>query len=178
MYTFFMVIYETVAHTPWWVFVLLGYLIFIGIKSSKDSTVSIYKLAILPVVFFFLSIETLVTHFDINLLSLGTWSLSMAGGILIGVLLVIRQKILVDREHKLLRLPGSWTTLILVLTIFVGKYYCGYALSQDSGATINTSTEILVLAISGLCSGSFVGRMLPYLYRLYKQPSVDLSKRS
>ena len=62
------VIQQTLIHTPWWVYLLLAYLIFIGIKARKPSTVSIYKLAILPVVFLSLSIEMLVTHFDINFL--------------------------------------------------------------------------------------------------------------
>ena len=162
------VIQQTLIHTPWWVYLLLAYLIFIGIKARKPSTVSIYKLAILPVVFLSLSIEMLVTHFDINFLSISTWLASVAAGSLIGAILVCRQKIKIERDKKLLHVSGSWSTLILILIIFIGKYYCGYALSQDPSTAINIKTEVLVLAISGACSGTFVGRMLVYIYRLLK----------
>jgi hypothetical protein len=154
----------TLQYTPWWVYLLLAYVIFIGIKASKSRTVSLRKLFILPVIFLALSLEMLVSHFDLNTLSICTWLGSVLLGSLIGALLVVRQPITVDRDKKALHLGGSWSTMILIFIIFSGKYYCGYALSADPGAVINTHTEIAVLAISGACSGTFLGRMLYYIF--------------
>lgn len=174
MQTTLNIIWQTILHTPWWVFLLLAYLIFIGLKARKTSTVSIYKLAILPAVFLIMSIESMISHFKIETLSVSTWMISIIIGSAIGILLVYKSKIKVDRNNKLLELPGSWMTLILILIIFVAKYYCGYALSQDPGSAINTNTEILVLALSGICTGTFVGRMIIYTYRLLTLPSCNL----
>ena len=176
MGTTFITIQQSLIHTPWWVYLLLVYLIFIGIKARETGVVSIYKLAILPIIFLMMSIESMTSHFKIESLSIATWLISILIGAIIGILLVYKSKIRVDREKKLLELPGSWTTLILILAIFMAKYYCGYALSKDPGAVINTSTEILVLALSGICTGTFAGRMLIYLYRLYKEPSCTLEE--
>jgi hypothetical protein len=155
----------TLQYTPWWVYLLLAYVIFIGIKASKSRTVSLRKLFILPIIFLALSLEMLITHFDLNGLSVCTWIGSVLLGSAIGALLVVRQPITVDHNKKTLHLGGSWSTMILIFMIFAGKYYCGYALHADPGAAINTHTEIIVLAISGACSGAFLGRMLSYISR-------------
>lgn len=170
-------IQQILIHTPWWVYVLLVYLIFIGVKARNTGIVSIYKLAVLPLLFLIMSIESMISHFKIESLSISTWLISIIIGSIIGLLLVYKSKIRVDRANKLLELPGSWTTLILILAIFMAKYYCGYALSKDPGAAINTHTEILVLALSGICTGTFIGRMLIYVYRLFKEPSCTLKEK-
>lgn len=177
MENLYIIIKQTIIHTPWWVFLLLAYLIYIGIKARKTSVVSIYRLAILPVVFLIMSIESMVSHFKIETLSVSTWLISIIVGSIIGALLVCKMKVRVDRDNKLLELPGSWVTLILILIIFAAKYYCGYALNKDPGAIINTRTEVLVLALSGACTGTFVGRIIVYLYRLFTEPSCRLAEK-
>ena len=59
----FSTVAQFLMHTPWWVYLILFYCIFIGIKCSKDDTSSIYKLFILPLVFGWISVDTLIGSF-------------------------------------------------------------------------------------------------------------------
>lgn len=163
--------------TPIWVYIFFVYLLFVGFLATKTGVVHIAKLALLPVIFLFLSIETLVTHFAINGLSVSTWLIALAVGSLIGYLLVCRHNLRVDRKYLLLEMPGSWLTMILILIIFFGKYYAGYQMSVDPGAVMNTHTEMVVLAVSAFCTGLFVGRMLHYVKCIISNPSVDLKQK-
>ncbi len=43
---------QIVANTPIWVWVLLAYLLFIGIRALRPSTAPLWRIAILPMVFF------------------------------------------------------------------------------------------------------------------------------
>ena len=46
----------------------------------------------------------------------------------------------------LLKFPGSWVTMILILLIFIVKYTFGYALSSDPNLVQNTRFEFWMLA--------------------------------
>ena len=124
-------IFEAAINTPWWVYILFIYLLFIGIKASKPAVVHIAKLAAIPLVFTYLSLETLILSFNINVLSVGTWLISVLAGIGLGVWLVKSLQIQVDRAKKLIGIPGTWSTLIIVLIIFASKYYFGYQAGID-----------------------------------------------
>lgn len=168
-------IWNIAIQTPWWVYVLLIYLITIGILSSKTRTVSMVKLLILPVIFMYLSIHTLVVSFQINMFSVSTWIVSIVIGVIFGWLLVYKQQLKVDRKHLLIEVPGSWQTLILALLIFSSKYYFGYELDVDPNLAEQTVFEFSMLSISGTITGLFIGRVICYIYRLKTLTSVDLT---
>lgn len=171
-------LYYTFKYTPIWVYFILAYLLFIGIKSSKPRTLSLKKLFIMPLVFTSLSIHTLLTAFKVDIFSIGIWTFAIIAGALLGWLQVYSTSIKVDRTHYLIAIPGSWTTLIIILIIFTTKYYFSYQLAVDPALATQTFFEFLVLAVSGACTGLFVGRLLTYLYRFKTLPSTHLRLKS
>ena len=168
-------IWAAATQTPWWVYVLFIYLIQRGVNASKSQVVSIKKLIILPLVFIALSVHTLMTAFHIYATIIVVWILSIALGSVFGWLLIFRHHFKVDRKKLLIQLPGSWVTLILILAIFISKYYFSYQLSSDPALVNQTGFEFSMLAISGVCTGLFVGRLLCYFYQLKIGKSVDLT---
>ncbi len=122
-----------------------------------------------------MSVHTLIFAFGINALSISWWSSAIVIGAVLGWLQIFYRQLRVDREHKLIKVPGSWSTLILIFIIFGTKYYFGYQLSSDPQLVYQTNFEISMLAVSGICTGLFVGRLLCYLYRFKTLASVDLS---
>ena len=171
------IIKQTIIHTLWWVYLLLAYLIFIGIQASKTRVVSIKKLIIVPIIFTWMSVETLLTAFKVNTLSIGTWSIAILIGITLGWLQIIRHKLIVDKPHWLIKVPGSWLTFILVLIIFASKYYFGYQLAMDPQLESQTGCEVAMLSVSGVVTGLLIGRVIAYFYRLNTEPSVDLKSQ-
>lgn len=168
-------IWTAASQTPWWVYVLFIYLVQRGISASKPQVVSIKKLTILPIVFIVLSIHTLATAFHVNAMVIVVWFASIIFGSVIGWLLICRHQFKVDRKKLLIQLQGSWITLILILAIFVSKYYFSYQIGSDPALENQTSFEFSMLAISGVCTGLFIGRLLCYFYQLWIGESVDLS---
>ena len=168
-------VYTILSQTPIWVYILFAYLVFVGIKASHTGVVSIYKLAALPVIFFILALETLMTHFSINATNVGVFVFSLVLGSAIGYILVFKQHLVTDNEHKLLKLPGSWLTLVLVLIIFFSKYYSGYQLALYQDSSLPMHLVMVILGINGLCAGTFVGRILFYWRRMSKGPNENLA---
>lgn len=168
-------IWVAASQTPWWVYVLFIFLVQKGIKASKSQVVSIKKLTILPLIFISLSIHTVMTAFHVNTMVIVMWFASIILGSIIGWLLIRNHQFKVDRKKLLIQLPGGWMTLILILAIFVFKYYFSYQIDSDPALASQTGFEFSMLGINGICTGLFVGRLLCYFHRLRTLGSVDLN---
>lgn len=167
-------ILQMLTGTPWWVYLLLAYLIIIGVKASKTRIVPLKKLLIVPVLFILLSIHTLLTSFEITAFSLASWLVATLIGISLGWFFIYRLNLAVDKPHLLIQTPGTWSTLLIIIIIFMTKYYFAYELAIAPQLIKNDIFEFSLLAISGVCSGFFVGRLICYLYRLQTNSSVNL----
>src|SRR5690348_15072244 len=116
-------IQQTLHHTPWWIYLLLAYVIYIGIQASKARIIALKKLFIIPAIFAFMSIHTLITSFAMNALVIATWCIVILIGIVLGWIQVSRFQIKVDKQKKLIQVPGTWSTLIIIIIIFITRYY-------------------------------------------------------
>lgn len=161
-------------NTPWWVYLVFVYVLFIGIKSLKTQVVSVKKLFIIPTLLILLSLNELVTAVNLVYFNIMVWCTAAAVGIFFGWLYVYFYNIQVDKKKKLIKIPGNWATLILLIIIFATKYFFGYELAIDPKRLEDTFFELTMLSVSGLCAGLFLGRLFCYLYRMNTHPSVDL----
>jgi len=162
--------------TPWWVYLLFFYLIKLGIGASKTSVVPLKKLVILPLIFTVLSIHTMIVSFQVTAAVVEVWFASILLGTFFGYVLVRNYVFRVDKKKYLIELPGNWITLILVLAIFVSKYYFGYAMSMDPTVVHNTHFEFIMLSVSGIITGLFIGRLICYLNEFRVGKSVELTE--
>lgn len=168
-------IWQFLINTPWWVYVLFIFLIKIGFQASKSRVVSLKKLFIIPAVFTFMSVHTLLTAVKPDYFAISSWSLAVLVGILLGYWQVYRYNVQVDKKQWLIRLQGTWSTLIVILIIFGTKYYFSYALAVDPQRASQTAFEFSMLAVSGACTGLFIGRLICYLYRMKTNIHIDLT---
>ena len=171
-------IWQTLVNTPWWVYLILVYCVLIGVKASKPGIVSIWKMLFIPVIFLYMSLHTVLNSFVLTQLVILSYVASLVIGSLLGAFQASRQQVRVDRPHFLIGLSGSWSTLIIILLIFVIKYYFGYAIGADPHLLQNTHFELVMLAATGITTGLFVGRTLYYFIKLYARESVDLLEES
>ena len=168
-------IHQTLINTPWWVYVLFVYLISLGIKASKTRVIPFFKLLVIPVLFGWMAVHAWIYQIGVTPLTTKVFLISNLITIILGWVYVYRQKLRVDKAHMLIETPGTWTTMLVILLIFVSKYYCGYRMGVDPTIVKNTYFDAAFLAVSGLCTGYFIGRALCWLYRLFTSESVDLS---
>ena len=169
--------YDFLINIPWWVYLIFFYCIFIGIKSLKTSVIHISKFFIIPIIFIYLSLHTLLSSFSLNFFIIFTYIISLLAGICLGVILLKRSKIIVDSKNKLIKVSGSWVTLVLILITFFSKFYIGYELGVDPKIVTNKSFDLFFLLVSGVTSGMFLGRLIYVIFKMMKGPFKDLSKK-
>lgn len=159
--------WQMISGAPWWVYVLFVILVSIGIKAINPSTVAIQRIVVLPIVFIAWSLFNLYQNVSLGFSSLIVWwALSLGLGIYLGYNAVNSWKIHSDRQKKTVTIPGNYSTVILVVSIFVLSFFWGYFYATLAGVpywvyladTISTT----------LIKGVFVGRgtcfLKSYLY--------------
>jgi hypothetical protein len=169
-------IWHMFSDTPWHVYVLLIFLINIGVRTSRTQVLPLRKLFVMPLIFTVLSIHTLATSVAFNNLNIIIFFVNRLFSACLGWLQVARYSLKVDKEQWLIKVPGNWSTLAIILFIFVYKYYIGYQLAVHPQILGQPDFEMTLLAITGLCTGFFLGKLTCYMYQISKLPSVELVK--
>lgn len=169
------VIWQTVIHTPWWVYLLLVYLIIVGLKASKSRIIPFWKIFVLPTIFLSISIQNLTTIENIEYLSISSWIVAMLVGSLFGWWQVKRLDIKIDKKGSLIQIPGSWDTLLVIIIIFIAKYYFGYEKATNPVLVAQLNFKVSMLVLSGVCTGLFLGRLFGYMSHYKDDTDGDLT---
>lgn len=169
-------IWQAVLYIPWWLHFTLIYLLIAGVQYSKKRVVSIITLFIVPLVFTLLSLSALLTALKLSSFCVVIWGLAGLSGVIVGWISVKRLKIRVDKKHWLIELPGTWSTLVVILIFTISKYYFTYKLALNPLLTEDIVFLVSRLVTSGLCIGLFLGRLFYYLNRLRIGKQVDLKR--
>ncbi|RDI45161.1 DUF6622 family protein [Aquicella lusitana] len=151
-------IWEIIAGTPWWVYVLFVLLVRFGILASKPRIIPFRQLLLLPAVFIPLSFASLYQmHLSLSLFGLwaGALLLGAAGGWLQFRFINIKA---IKNQSKLY-VPGTWSILIIILIVFAVKYYYSYESAVNPGQIINPHINVWFALLYGLFTGLFIGRV-------------------
>lgn len=148
---------QIITGTPYWVWLLLLYLIFVGIDALKDSVLSLSRLAIMPLIFLLWSLFSLLGKAWIVL---GVYPVAWAVGSGLGYLFMHKLAIKVDRTTRLIFIPGTAVTLLLSLGFFLLKYILGATYALHPLMKENLYVVSFDAALSGLFAGFSFGRFL------------------
>lgn len=155
--------WQIVMHTPIWVYILLLCLIFIGVRATKTRVTKVYYIFIMPMILFSVSIHMLVHAVEeINMLVVASWIICLLLGSIGGWWQVRSDDIQVDRKHLLIRVPGSWSSMWLIVFIFAIRYYFGYQKAIHSIVVEQLWFKVSILGVSGFCTGLIIGKMFRY----------------
>ena len=154
------------AGTPWWVYVIFIYLMYVGIKASRSQELPITRLIIVPLIFIVWSLYSLYVRYGFNVLTASLWITSLIVGASIGWL-VLSRGIRINKHNKLVYLPGSWYPLFFYLLFFIVKYYIGFIYAIDPKMRWNLFFIASDIFASGFISGLFAGRFLRIRNLLY-----------
>jgi hypothetical protein len=168
--------FEILLHTPWWVYVLFAYILYVGIKATKMRRVPVLQSFVAPCIFTVISIYGLVGRVADHLLYILPWGIAGIIGIAIGWVEMHRLNIIVDRKNHLLKIPGSAFTLILYLLFFGSNYYLGFMNATDPERAKEIQFAIFILLISGIGTGVMWVRGVGYFFKYVKNPSVELTE--
>jgi hypothetical protein len=150
------------ANTPVWVFALLAYLLWLGWRSLRPRTQPIWRLLIVPLVFFLMGLSRLVMARDNGLEPLVAWLVS---ALLLAALALSRtpQLLAADRKSGTVTRPGSAIPLVRNITVFVLQYAVAVAAAMKLEPRV--AVAIIGHAVSGAIAGYFSGWTVAVLRR-------------
>ena len=159
-----------ITHTPLWVWPLLAYLVWQGIKAMQPRTTTIWRALIVPAVFIVWGLSRLLSRQD-HAWPLVTWVAAAAVLLVIGLLTA--RPFELDHTTGEIKRPGSWVPLIRNVTVFALQYTVAVISAVDPHEA--TTAAIVGRAISGGTTGYFLGRTIALLRQYFKQRRVDLT---
>ena len=128
-------IYQTILHTPFWVWLLLAFLLWRGWQRTKPQLVSPATLVVMPLVTLLLAARRIfITEASASSI------LTTLAGLVVGIALMMVMKpgrsVQWVEDGRLL-LPGEWVSLGLYFGLFVMNYVSGVmsALAPDQSLT-------------------------------------------
>ncbi len=166
------ILQQFLVQTPIWVWALLAYLIFRGIKARQPGDTNLVMLAIIPVLFTAWGLFDLVTLYGVAIDTAGLWLAGIAVGAAVGWRIIARQKIVADRAAGTLHHPADFTLLPLLVVTFLVKYGFGVTAAVAPDLLAEPAFKVADLLLSGFFTGIFVGKYLRYLRVWYSAPVV------
>ena len=141
---------------PIWVWFLLAYLVFIGVKSLKTRRVPIFVFYLTP----FLGLLSIRTIGNLDHSAMA-WSVFGTIYILSAIGFYIWQKRnLLERHKRHVVIRGEWVSLASFMLIFWANFVHGVLTIVSPSTYQSIAFVALFSALLGLVSGSFLGRPL------------------
>lgn len=147
---------EIITKTPIYVWPLLMFLLFMGIRARKLSIVPLKMFIIMPSIFCTWAIYAILMRYGTNFLILSLWTISLLLGVGIGYLIVRGFSMRFDKMKKKVEVPGSWMILTLSMTIFCLRYFLGIttAIRPDLAQSwLFLVPELLATMVTGIFAG-------------------------
>jgi hypothetical protein len=160
--------YRILTHTPLWVFALLAYLVWQGIKAMQPRTTPLWRALIVPVVFIVWGMSRMGFGHQDSAWPLVAWIAAALVLMPLGVL--TPRPFEVDHVTGQIIRPGSAFALIRNLIVFVLQYAVGVITAID--ASDRALAIIIGRAISGATAGYFIGSTIALLIA-YRRKSAE-----
>jgi hypothetical protein len=160
------------ANTPVWVFALLAYLIWQGWQSLRTRTRPIWRILIVPLVFFLMGLSRLITARDHGLELLLAW---LVAAVLFASMALYRgpRLLAVDRQTGQVTGPGSAVPLVRNITVFLLQY--GVAVATAMRLEPHAAVAIIGHTVSGASAGYFSGWAAALLRRYWNADTTGCS---
>jgi len=158
-----------VTHTPWWVFAILAYLIWMGVKGFQPRSMPLARVFITPAVFIVWGVVGAAGRHLPAALNAAAWIGGAVVGAIPGVLTSPR-RVELNRSLNLVHFEGSLFPLVRNLTIFALRYGLGVATATSHGD--DPSLAIVATAVSGLSAGYFLGWTAMFWRSLARAPAI------
>ncbi len=163
---------DIIKNTPqqiWWFFLLLVYL---GYAATLTRVRTLPRMFLLPLVMLYMDIKTSNHIFGISLYHILVNILGIFLGFLLGLYLVKSQIIFVDKKKRLVKLPGEYLTITLVLINFF-THYVLYVLYYVQNQYLHQFAFLIQILIGAL-SGISIGRVISYLIKVLRAVHQDI----
>jgi hypothetical protein len=153
-------IVQVLKNTPPWVFVLFFVLIGLGWMQSRDRTVTLTRLAILPAVMLGFSVFGVLSAFGMDPATLAVWAAACALPVTLRHAVPLAADLARPAEDGRIAVRGSWLPLVLMMTIFFTRYAVAVMLAFNPALRSSALVAAAVAFVYGALSGLFPARAL------------------
>jgi hypothetical protein len=159
-------------HVPRWVWIILAYIVYSGLKQSQEQRMTRQRLIVLPAVWLAYGAWGVASTFGL----LGLPALAWAAGIAAGFALLLRSDFAsgarYDVQDQRYVAPGSWLPLGLMIAIFCAKFALGMTLAMQPGLAHELAFRLGSALVFGTISGALLGRSVKILRGAAAKPPV------
>lgn len=149
---------QFLTHTPLYVWVILAFLVFRGVLALRDRDITITRMSIVPLVMLALALQSIGARYGLVSAALAAWFGACA-------LMALQRwafggsRVEAGTAPGSLRIRGSWTPLLMMLTIFVIKYAMAVVQAVQPQLAQGAVFAITACGLLGLCNGWFLGQL-------------------
>jgi hypothetical protein len=159
---------EILTHTPWWVWVLLVYLVYRGICLLSPTSISPKRILLMPSIFLLWGIYGMFNKLAMPWTALFIFAIALIVGLLLGkTVMAMQQPAIFDSATGMVQRPGSVVPIIIILL----NFGCLYSLNVYAAYHPDSLRELNFTAIysvtSGLADGFFWGMSLAILMKAF-----------
>ncbi|MET4803348.1 DUF6622 family protein [Bradyrhizobium sp. LB11.1] len=162
--------YQILIHTPPWVWILLAYLVWQGIKSIQPRKAPIWRALIVPVVFIVWGVSRIGFGQQASQWPLVAWIAAAVVLLPLGVL--TPRPFDVDHKTGEIIRPGGAFALIRNLVVFFLQYTVSVISAINAGD--RALGFIVGRTISGATAGYFLGSMIALLIACRRKRAADV----
>lgn len=156
-----------IAHTPLWVWGLYAALLFLGLQRTRDSSVPLWRMLILPIVVALLAISSVIGASPEGLAAASVGLLVGSG---IGWTLEPRDATRRLPDGKLWQ-RGEWLTLVQIALTLSVRYVTNVVAAMAPVLSANPIWHVSSFLVTAMLSGVFLGRVAAKL-RIYLATSA------
>jgi len=164
-----------ISRTPTWVWLLLAALVILGLTQTRTRQMTLVRATVLPLVMMGLSLFGALSTFGFKPLPLGVWLIALAASALAAKAFGVWRGASWSAGTARFEVPGSWLPMLIILSIFVVKFYVGVNVAMQPELKSNTQFSLLVCLIYGVFSGLFLARALNFWALLKRSPQMKLA---
>lgn len=161
------ILQQFIAKTPWYVWVIFVWVLMRGIKARQPGETTLSKMATIPLIFTAWGLYDLYSIYGLSIDAALLWLAGIVVGSVMGLWLLGRFNITVDRARGVFHRPADMSLLPLLLATFAIKYTFGVIGAMSPQLLAEPPFRISDLVLSGMFTGIFVGKFLGYL-RLWR----------
>ncbi|QDK17618.1 hypothetical protein [Leclercia adecarboxylata] len=153
-------------HTPFWVYLILLFLISRGIKARRPATVALEKLAIIPAIFLLWDIYDLLVFRKLTLATGSLWLVGLLSGAAMGYILIKRTAVARAVAPRSIYREADYSALPFMMLAFAVKYVLGVMSAIAPDVLLRPGVSAFAIITGGLFAGIFVGKFVRYV-RVY-----------
>ena len=151
---------QIISHTPLYVWAILAFLVHRGVAASRERTMSLRAVAIIPLVMMGLALQEIDRRFGLAGVPFAAWAAGVTAGAMLAWHLAAGTVTGLDRAAGTVTQRGSWLPLALMLAVFGTRYVLAAAGAIQPSLQHSAMFAMTASLLLGLLNGLLAGRPL------------------